>query len=139
MKKPEIVTMKNGATLTVYYLMPREAIKLLKFMLSTVGGSFSALKGFDFSLDSKLTELKGDLIASFITKFVEFDEDELIKWCEVILLNVEIDGKRAKFADFQGDLVTMFAIVKVALEVNYKDFFDVLTGNLGAVFKKIKN
>lgn len=138
MKEPVNVTLKDGDVVTVYYLQPKEAIKLLKFMLSTIGGSFSALKGFDFSLDQKLAEIKGDIIASFVSKLVEFDEDELIRWCQVILMNVEVNGKKVQFIDFQGELLKMFSIIKVALEVNYNDFFDGLTGKLGAVFKKIK-
>lgn len=132
----------NGQQVDVYFhqLKPSESLVFLLYLGKIVGGSagkfIGALDGASLTELVNKTEFNMDKIGDAVaTLFDRFEEKETIAKLNLLLSSAKMNGTNL-YVDsplFDGNLRPLFRAVKIALEVNYKDFLDVISGLLKKV------
>lgn len=132
----------NGQQVDVYFhqLKPSESLVFLLYLGKIVGGSagkfIGAMDGASLAELANKTEFNMDKIGDAIaTLFDRFDEKETIAKLNLLLSSAKMNGVSIHIDGplFDGNLKPLFRAVKIALEVNYSDFLDVISGLLKKV------
>lgn len=126
----------DGHTYEMFQMSATKSIKVLTRIMKLIGEPIGLLSGGVETKKSVLDlELNSDILGRALKAIAEkLDEDMILTTIKEILEPVQCDGKRILFeTHFQGRIGHMFKVVKAALEVNYKDFFDAASGLAGYV------
>ena len=115
---------------TFYRLPPRESLKVLTKITKILGGAAGKAVSSATSSKNLLDKIDAGSIIGGIAD--RLDEDEVMQIVDTMLSTVVHtgEGEVSKAFDtlFQGRITHLLKVLKVALEVEYQDFFGVESG-----------
>ena len=131
----EIKRTINGKEYLFYQFGASQGLKVWVRLVKLVGNSVGILASDVINKGG----LKADVGTLKIDKAIEslclsLDEDDTLELVKEIFSQVMYKGQRLDEvfdAHFQSDYMSIFEIIKIALEVNYKDFLLKLSSKLG--------
>ena len=141
MRKDKTVTIDKHKFL-ITMLDPESALKVLIWLVKSVGGSLSKSLGAFDSIEKVLDGDfgMGNLGDALSNLFEKMDEKETIEKIEILLNCVSNDGSDLNLQSpmFYGETFLILKVVKESMEVNFKSFLDEISGVLGRVKEKIQ-